>query len=124
MGGGSPTRPGRPKVGRFCADAGDSPAGFLVAPPSRRLSWGVSPAQGRIPSDQPARRRRYRFKGEEKLQFEVNGQDYFLNFAEDEAYWYVLVPSLTGVQRIPVYVDSPSYERFGILGKNSRNIQN
>jgi len=36
----------------------------------------------------------------------------------------VLVPSLTGVQRIPVYVDSPSYERFGILGKNSRNIQN
>jgi hypothetical protein len=65
-----------------------------------------------------------RFKGEEKLQFEVNGQDYFLNFAEDEAYWYVLVPSLTGVQRIPVYVDSPSYERFGILGKNSRNIQN
>jgi hypothetical protein len=86
--------------------AGDSPAVF-VAPPSGRLSWG-----------------RYRFKGEDKLQFEFNGQDYFLNFAEDEAYWYVLVPSLTGVQRIPVYVDSPSYERFGILGKNHRNIQN
>ena len=67
---------------------------------------------------------RYRFKGEEKLQFEVNGQDYFLNFAEDEAYWYVLAPTLTGVQRIPVYVDSPAYERFGILGKNSHNIQN
>lgn len=63
-------------------------------------------------------------QGEDKLQFEVNGQDYFLNFAEDEAYWYVLVPSLTGVQRIPVYVDSPSYERFGILGKNRKNIQN
>jgi hypothetical protein len=81
-----------------------------------------------MPSGQPAKRRRYEFgfvdRGEEKLQFEVNGQDYFLNFAEDEAYWYVLVPSLTGVQRIPVYVDSPSYERFGILGKNSRNIQN
>ena len=54
----------------------------------------------------------------------MNGQDYFLNFAEDEAYWYVLAPSLTGVQRIPVYVDSPPYERFGILGKNRRNIQN
>lgn len=63
-------------------------------------------------------------RGEGKLQFEVNGQDYFLNFAEDEAYWYVLVPSLTGVQRIPVYVDSPPYERFGILGKNRHNIQN
>ena len=58
------------------------------------------------------------------MQFEVKGQDYFLNFAEDEAYWYVLVPTLTGVQRIPVYVDSPSYERFGTLGKNRHNIQN
>ena len=63
-------------------------------------------------------------RGEGKLQFEVNGQDYFLNFAEDEAYWYVLVPTLTGVQRIPVYVDSPAYERFGILEKNRHNIQN
>jgi hypothetical protein len=63
-------------------------------------------------------------RGEEKLQFEVNGQDYFLNFAEDEAYWYVLAPTLTGIQRIPVYVDSPSYERFGILGKNRHNIPN
>ena len=54
------------------------------------------------------------------MQFEVNGQDYFLNFAEDEAYWYVLAPTLTGVQRIPVYVDS----LFGILGKNRHNIQN
>jgi hypothetical protein len=86
-------------------DAVDSPAGFRSAAV-------------------PARRRRYRFKGEEKLQFEVNGQDYFLNFAEDEAYWYVLVPTATGVQRIPVYVDSPAYERFGILGKNRHNIQN
>ena len=84
----------------------------------------MSTAEDETPSEQPVRRRRYRFKGEEKLQFEVNGQDYFLNFAEDEAYWYVLVPSLTGVQRIPVYVDSPSYERFGILGKNRQNIQN
>jgi hypothetical protein len=58
------------------------------------------------------------------LQFEVNGQDYFLNFADDEAYWYVLAPTLTGIQRIPVYVDSPSYERFGILGKNRHNIPN
>jgi hypothetical protein len=98
----------------------------LVAPPSRRLSWGrpARTAEGATPSGQPARPRRYRFRGEEKLQFEVNGQDYFLNFAEDEAYWYVLAPTLTGIQRIPVYVDSPSYERFGILGKNRHNIPN
>jgi len=98
----------------------------LVALPSRRLSWGhpARTAEGATPSGQPARRRRYGFRGEEKLQFQVNGQDYFLNFAEDEAYWYVLAPTLTGIQRIPVYVDSPSYERFGILGKNRQNIQN
>jgi hypothetical protein len=90
----------------------------LVAPPSRRLS------RGHLALGVGARHRRYRFKGEDKLQFEVNGQDYFLNFAEDEAYWYVLAPTLTGVQRIPVYVDSPAYERFGILGKNRHNIQN
>jgi len=100
------------------------PRGFLSSAANRRAVTAVSTAEGETPSEQPARRRRYRFKGEEKLQFEVNGQDYFLNFAEDEAYWYVLVPSLTGVQRIPVYVDSPSYERFGILGKNRQNIQN
>jgi hypothetical protein len=98
----------------------------LVAPPSRRLSSGclARTAKGATPSGQPARYRRYGFRGEEKLQFEVNGQDYFLNFAEDEAYWYVLAPTLTGIQRIPVYVDSPSYERFGILGKNRHNIPN
>jgi hypothetical protein len=82
--------------------AGDSPAGFRSAAVPLALQ----------------------IQGEEKLQFEVNGQDYFLNFAEDEAYWYVLAPTLTGVQRIPVYVDSPAYERFGILGKNRHNIQN
>ena len=85
---------------------------------------GTGPAARTAEGATPARRRRCGFRGEEKLQFEVNGQDYFLNFAEDEAYWYVLAPTLTGIQRIPVYVDSPSYERFGILGKNRHNIPN
>jgi len=59
-----------------------------------------------------------------KLQFKVNGQDYFLNFVEDEARWYVFAPTLTGIQRIPIYVDAPKYERFGILEKNRHKIQN
>ena len=108
-----------------CVDAGDSPAGFgSAAVPAAVLGRLARTAKGATPSGPPARRRRYGFRGEEKLQFEVNGQDYFLNFAEDEAYWYVLAPTLTGIQRIPVYVDSPSYERFGILGKNRHNIPN
>ena len=44
------------------------------------------------------------------MQFEVKGQAYFLNFAEDEARWYVFVPTLTGVRRIPVYVDAVKWE--------------
>jgi hypothetical protein len=98
----------------------------LVAPPSRRLSWGGSRPRrrGRDALGTAGETQALRIRGEEKLQFEVNGQDYFLNFAEDEAYWYVLAPTLTGIQRIPVYVDSPSYERFGILGKNRHNIPN
>jgi hypothetical protein len=59
-----------------------------------------------------------------KLQFKVNGQDYFLNFVEDEGNWYVFAPTFTGVRRIPIYVDVPRYERFGISEKGSHKIQN
>jgi len=50
------------------------------------------------------------------LQFEVKGQAYFLNFAEDEGRWYVFAPTLTGVNRIPVYVDAVKGERLGVSG--------
>ena len=59
-----------------------------------------------------------------KLQFEVNGQVYFLNFADDQGKWFVVKPTATGVMAIPVYVDAPKYERFGILEKDRHNIQN
>ena len=59
-----------------------------------------------------------------KLQFEVNGQVYFLNFAEEQGKWFVVKPTGTGVLAIPVYVDVPKYERFGILEKDRHNIQN
>jgi hypothetical protein len=52
------------------------------------------------------------------LQFEVNGQDYFLNFVEDERRWFVLVPTETGVTRIPVYIDVQDYERIGLPGND------
>ena len=58
------------------------------------------------------------------MQFEVNGQEYFLNLAEDEARWYVFMPTLTGLQRIPVYVDIPKFERIGFLQKSRHKIQN
>jgi hypothetical protein len=62
--------------------------------------------------------------GRLKLQFEANGQTYFLNFAEDEGRWYVFAQSLTGINRIPVYVDAPKYERIGVLEAGRHKIQN
>jgi hypothetical protein len=58
------------------------------------------------------------------LQFEVNGQDYFLNFMEDERRWFVLVPTPTGLQRIPVYIDASIYERIGAGEKNRQKRPN
>ena len=63
-------------------------------------------------------------QGRLKLQFEANGQTYFLNFAEDEGRWYVFAQTLTGVNRIPVYVDAPKYERIGVLEAGRHKIQN
>jgi hypothetical protein len=63
-------------------------------------------------------------QGEDKLQFEVNGQDYFLNFIEDERRWFVLVPTATGLQRIPVYIDGSNYGRIGAGEKDRQNRPN
>jgi hypothetical protein len=43
------------------------------------------------------------------LQFQVNGQEYFLAFVEDERRWYLFAPGVQGVQRIPVYVDAAKH---------------
>ncbi len=39
------------------------------------------------------------------MQFEVNGQDYFLNFVPDEGRWFVFKPTRGGVAAIPVVED-------------------
>jgi hypothetical protein len=63
-------------------------------------------------------------KGRFEMQFEVNGHDYFLNYVEDESRWYVFEPTLTGLQKIAVYVDGPRYDRIGVLEKRRHKIQN
>lgn len=40
------------------------------------------------------------------MQFQINGQDYFLAFVEDERRWYLFAPKPEGIQRFPVYVDA------------------
>ena len=56
-----PSRPKRSSAGS--CGAGALAREVFVAPTSRRLSWGrpAPTAEGRMPSGQPARRRRYKF---------------------------------------------------------------
>jgi hypothetical protein len=39
------------------------------------------------------------------MQFQVKGQDYFLEYIDEEHSWFVFTQALEGLQRIPVYVD-------------------
>ena len=63
-------------------------------------------------------------QGRFKLQFEINGKQYFLAFVDDERRWYVFSATQKGVERIPVYVDAVKYESFGIGSKNTTNVTN
>jgi hypothetical protein len=75
-------------------------------PQKAREGWGTrGPSEGRL-----------------KLQFEVNGQQYFLAFVEDERRWYVFAPAVEGTIRIPVYVDAPKYDYMGISEKSPSRV--
>ena len=39
------------------------------------------------------------------MQFEVNGQDYFLNFVPEAGRWFLLKPTRSGFAGIPVVTD-------------------
>ena len=39
------------------------------------------------------------------MQFQVKGQEYFLEYIDEEHSWFVFTQTADGVQRIPVYVD-------------------
>ena len=58
------------------------------------------------------------------MQFEVNGQQYFLAFVEDERRWYVFAPTATGVNRIPVYVDAPAPAKIVLAEESKQTIRN
>jgi hypothetical protein len=57
------------------------------------------------------------------MQFEVNGHEYFLAFAEKENCYYVLEATDKGVSRIPVYEDSALQEWDRILQTGERRVQ-
>ncbi len=40
------------------------------------------------------------------MQFEVNGQNYFLQFSPEDGEWFLLRPSLDGLERLAIASDS------------------
>jgi hypothetical protein len=47
-----------------------------------------------------------------ELRFEVNGQMFFVNFVPEEGRWYCYAPTATGMQKIPVSMDSTPFDSF------------
>lgn len=53
------------------------------------------------------------------MQFQAKGQDYFLEYVDDEHSWMVFTQGADGIQRIPVYADGNNLVR---PGKNIQNV--
>lgn len=51
-------------------------------------------------------------KEEKELRFEINGQMFFVNFVPEEGRWYCYAPTATGMQKIPVSMDSAPFGSF------------
>ena len=61
------------------------------------------------------------------MQFEVNGQAYFLNYLDDENHWVLFRPGLRGIEQIPVEEDSPNPLFGGVIipwGEAEQNTTN
>jgi hypothetical protein len=64
--------------------------------------------------------------GESQVDFQVNGETYFLSLAEDERRWLVFVEGASGTRSVPVYVDGADCEDVKIVieDKERRKILN
>jgi hypothetical protein len=60
------------------------------------------------------------------MDFQVNGETYFLSLAEDEARWLVFVQGAEGPRHVPVYVDEAESEDLKVVveDKERRKIVN
>jgi len=59
------------------------------------------------------------------MNFEVNGQMFFVNFVPEEGRWYCYAPTPGGLQRLPVSTDSAPFERFAIpIDEEAKEIVN
>jgi hypothetical protein len=60
------------------------------------------------------------------VDFQVNGETYFLNIADDERRWLFFVSTPTGARTVPIYVDAPEVEDLTLVveDKERRKILN
>jgi len=60
------------------------------------------------------------------VDFQVNGETYFVSLAEDEARWLVFVSTPNGARPVPVYVDVQEAEDLTLVveDKERRKILN
>jgi hypothetical protein len=60
------------------------------------------------------------------VDFQVNGETYFLSLADDEARWLVFVATAEGSRPVPVYVDGAESEDLTVVveDKERRRIVN
>lgn len=60
------------------------------------------------------------------MDFQVNGETYFLSLADGEPRWLVFVESATGTRDVPVYVDEAESEDLTLVveDKARRKILN
>ena len=49
------------------------------------------------------------------MDFQVNGETYFLSLAEDDRRWLVFVEGAEGTRSVPVYVDGAESEDVKII---------
>jgi hypothetical protein len=57
------------------------------------------------------------------VQFQVKEQEYFLTLSEDDGQFYLIQPTITGLQRIPVYNDGAKWERIGKQERRTPRVQ-
>jgi hypothetical protein len=60
------------------------------------------------------------------VDFQVNGETYFLSLAEDERRWLVFVEGAAGARPVPVYEDGAESADFTVVieDKDRRKIVN
>jgi hypothetical protein len=58
--------------------------------------------------------------GRINVDFQINGETYFVDLAENERRWEVMVSTPTGARSIPVYEDAPDFERLTIVVEDEK----